>query len=92
MHLSLADFHPVADGETPDTAVLQRAMDQIAAAGGGRLTLPAGRYRSGCLNLPSDFELHLEAGAVLIAVPVAVFYLALQKYFVSGLASGSTKG
>ncbi|HAH14229.1 MAG TPA: sugar ABC transporter permease, partial [Pantoea agglomerans] len=26
------------------------------------------------------------------AVPVAVFYLALQKYFVSGLASGSTKG
>jgi arabinogalactan oligomer/maltooligosaccharide transport system permease protein len=29
---------------------------------------------------------------VLIAVPVAVFYLALQKYFVSGLASGSTKG
>lgn len=40
MHLSLADFHPVADGETPDTAVLQRAMDQIAAAGGGRLTLP----------------------------------------------------
>ncbi|MGK3143871.1 glycoside hydrolase family 28 protein [Pantoea sp. C2G6] len=67
MHLSLADFHPAADGETLDTLVLQRAIDQIAAAGGGRLTLPAGRYRSGCLNLPSDFELHLEAGAVLIA-------------------------
>lgn len=67
MHLSLADFHPAADGETLDTAVLQRAIDQIAAAGGGRLTLPAGRYRSGCLNLPSHFELHLEAGAVLLA-------------------------
>ena len=53
MHLSLADFHPAADGETLDTAVLQRAIDQIAAAGGGRLTLPAGRYRSGCLNLPA---------------------------------------
>lgn len=67
MNLSLADFHPAADGETLDTAVLQYAIDQIAAAGGGRLTVPAGRYRSGCLNLPSDFELHLEAGAVLIA-------------------------
>ncbi|MCJ7924526.1 MAG: glycosyl hydrolase family 28 protein [Pantoea vagans] len=78
MHLSLADFHPVADGETPDTAVLQRAMDQIAAAGGGRLTLPAGRYRSGCLNLPSDFELHLEAGAVLIASPRLADYQAVQ--------------
>lgn len=31
------------------------------------------------------------AGAVLIAVPVAILYLALQKYFVSGLTSGSTK-
>ena len=30
--------------------------------------------------------------AVLIAVPVAILYLALQKYFVSGLTSGSTKG
>lgn len=78
MHLSLADFHPVADGETPDTAMLQRAMDQIAAAGGGRLTLPAGRYRSGCLNLPSDFELHLEAGAVLIASPRLADYQAVQ--------------
>ncbi|MCW0975838.1 MULTISPECIES: glycoside hydrolase family 28 protein [Pantoea] len=78
MHLSLADFHPVADGETPDTAVLQRAMDQIAAAGGGRLTLPAGRYRSGCLNLPSDFELHLEAGAVLIASQRLADYQAVQ--------------
>lgn len=67
MHLSLGDFHPVADGETPDTRILQQAIDQIAAAGGGRLTLPPGRYRSGCLNLPSDFELHLEAGAVLVA-------------------------
>jgi len=78
MHLSLADFHPAADGETPDTVVLQRALDQIAAAGGGRLTLPAGRYRSGCLNLPSDIELHLDAGAVLIASQQLADYQAVQ--------------
>ena len=34
----------------------------------------------------------LAAGAVLIAVPVAILYLALQKYFVSGLTSGGVKG
>jgi len=78
MHLSLADFHPAADGETLDTAVLQRAIDQIGAAGGGRLTLPAGRYRSGCLNLPSNFELHLEAGAVLLASQRPEDYQRLQ--------------
>lgn len=32
------------------------------------------------------------AGAVLIAVPVAILYLSLQKYFVSGLTAGGTKG
>jgi hypothetical protein len=31
------------------------------------------------------------AGAVLIAVPVAILYLALQKYFVSGLTSAVLK-
>lgn len=31
------------------------------------------------------------AGAVLIAVPVAILYLSLQKYFVSGLTAGGTK-
>ena len=67
MHLSLADFHPAADGETLDTAALQRALDQLAAHGGGRLTVPPGRYRSGTLILSSDSELHLEAGAVLLA-------------------------
>ncbi|WP_376748412.1 hypothetical protein [Pantoea septica] len=44
MHLFLADFHPAADGETLDTAVLQHAIDQIAAAGGGRA--PTGRASS----------------------------------------------
>lgn len=58
--------------------MLQRALDQIAAAGGGRLTLPAGRYRSGCLNLPSDIELHLDAGAVLIASQQLADYQAVQ--------------
>ncbi|WP_440898121.1 sugar ABC transporter permease [Amphibacillus sp. Q70] len=32
------------------------------------------------------------AGAILIAVPIATVYLFLQKYLISGLASGATKG
>ncbi len=32
------------------------------------------------------------AGAVLIAVPIAAVYLALQRYFISGLTAGGTKG
>ncbi|WP_416151842.1 sugar ABC transporter permease [Salipaludibacillus sp. HK11] len=32
------------------------------------------------------------AGAILIAVPIAAVYLFLQRYLISGLASGATKG
>nr|WP_067842895.1 sugar ABC transporter permease [Amphibacillus sediminis] len=32
------------------------------------------------------------AGAILIAIPIATVYLFLQKYLISGLASGATKG
>lgn len=67
MYLSLADFSPAANGETLDTPVFQRALDQLAAAGGGRLSVPPGRYRCGTLILSSDTDLHLEAGAVLLA-------------------------
>lgn len=67
MHLSLADFHPVADGETLDTACFQRALDQLAQQGGGTLTVPPGRYRLGTLTLGSHLNLHLAAGATLLA-------------------------
>lgn len=32
------------------------------------------------------------AGAVLISVPVALLFLWLQKFFVSGLTAGGSKG
>lgn len=32
------------------------------------------------------------AGAVLIAIPIAVIFLSFQRYFVSGLTAGGTKG
>ncbi|MCA0971493.1 sugar ABC transporter permease [Halobacillus litoralis] len=32
------------------------------------------------------------AGAVLIAIPISIMFLSLQKYFVSGLTAGGTKG
>jgi len=56
-----------------------------------QFTLPIGLYNLVSQKMGASYTTYA-AGAVLIAVPVAVFYLALQKYFVSGLASGSTKG
>ncbi len=53
------------DGQTLNTAAIQAAVDACAAAGGGRVVVPAGTFVSGPIFLRSDIEFHLGAGAVL---------------------------
>lgn len=48
-----------------DGAAIQRAIDEAAASGGGRVSVPAGVYQSGSLRLRSGVDLHLEKGAVI---------------------------
>lgn len=60
------EYGAVGDGKTKDTAALQRAIDACAAAGGGRVLLPAGTYLSGTLYLKSEVDFHLSAGATLL--------------------------
>lgn len=54
-------------------------------------TLPIGLY-----NLVSDpmgaSYTTFAAGALLIALPVTILFLVVQKQFVSGLTQGGTKG
>ena len=45
--------------------IIQRAIDEQAAQGGGRVAIPAGEFVTGSLVLRSNIELHLEAGSVL---------------------------
>lgn len=57
------------DGTTLDTAALQAAIDACHRAGGGRVYLHGGTFRSGTLRLRSHVILHVEAGATLSASP-----------------------
>ena len=54
-------------------------------------TLALGLYNFVNAQFSNNFS-RFAAGAVLIAVPIATVYLILQKYLISGLASGATKG
>ncbi|MEX2606853.1 MAG: glycosyl hydrolase family 28 protein [Kiritimatiellia bacterium] len=65
MEFSLLDFGAKGDGQTDDTASIQRALDACSEAGGGRVRVPAGVYMTVSLELKSYTELHLEPGAVL---------------------------
>lgn len=56
-----------------------------------KYTLAVGLYNFVTEKYSSNFTV-FTAGAILIAVPIAAIYLFLQKYFISGLAAGGTKG
>ena len=61
---SILEYGAVADGATNNAVAIQRGINTISAAGGGRLTIPAGTFLSGSIELKAGVELHLERGAV----------------------------
>lgn len=54
-------------------------------------TLAVGLYQMIAKQFGNEFTL-FAAGAVLIAVPISILFLMLQKYFVTGLTAGGIKG
>lgn len=56
-----------------------------------QFTLAVGLYDLVAKQFGNSFTT-FAAGAVLVAVPIAILFLMFQKYFVSGLTAGGTKG
>ncbi|MCW3849428.1 glycoside hydrolase family 28 protein [Sphingomonas sp. LB-2] len=54
------------DGTTLNTAAIARAIEACAAAGGGRVVVPAGRFLTGAVHLKSNVNLHLAEGSNLL--------------------------
>ena len=61
------------DGQTLDTAAINRAIAAASAAGGGTVRFPAGTYLSFSIRLKSNLTLHLDAGATLLAATPSIF-------------------
>jgi polygalacturonase len=64
---NIKDYGAVSDGKTLDSPAINRAIDAAAAAGGGTVFFPAGRYLSGSIHLKSNITLYLEQGAIIEA-------------------------
>ena len=68
MTYDITDFGAVPDGVTVNTRAVNRAIEECARNGGGRVVIPAGGvFVSGTVWLKSRVELYLEHGAVLRA-------------------------
>jgi polygalacturonase len=63
---NVLDYGAVPDGRTKNTAAFAKAVAACAAAGGGTLVVPPGKYLTGSIQLESNLTLQLEAGAELL--------------------------
>ena len=67
MNIAIDQRGAIGDAATLNSGAIQGAIDEVSAAGGGRVTIPAGTFLSGSLQLKAGVELHLAEGAVLLA-------------------------
>lgn len=67
--VSILDFGAVGDGQTLNTAAIQKAIDAVAATGGGTCFVPPGCYLTGTVFLKDNATLELAPGARLLGSP-----------------------
>lgn len=82
------DYNVVSYGAQADTTVLstraiQQAIDACSQAGGGRVVVPAGIYKTGTVVLKSNVHLFLEQGATLYGSTDLNDYIPMKSDYVS---------
>lgn len=72
---NVVEFGAKGNGKTNDAAAIQKTIDACSASGGGQVVIPTGHvFLSGPFELRSFVELHIEAGAKLLASPDEKLY------------------
>jgi len=59
-------FGAVPDGTTDCSDAIRKAITACHSAGGGHVTIPAGRFATGAIHLRSRVNLHVSEGATLL--------------------------
>lgn len=62
---NVKSYGAAGDGATDNTTAFARAIGACNAAGGGMVEVPSGTYVCGAIELKSDVNFHLDAGAVI---------------------------
>jgi len=63
---NILDYGVRPDGKSLSTKAIQRAVDEVSAAGGGVVRAPAGTFLVAGLELKTGVTLHLDAGCTLL--------------------------
>lgn len=68
-NVSITDFGGVGDGLALNTDAFRKAINSLSKQGGGRLTIPAGVWLTGPIQLKDNIELHLDKNAIIFFSP-----------------------
>jgi len=63
---NIKDFGAVPDGKTSNSNAFATAIKTCAAAGGGKVVVPGGKYLTGPIHLENNVNLHLENAAEIL--------------------------
>lgn len=63
--VDVRDYGAVGDGLTLSTEAIQRAIDDVAAKGGGHVVVPAGIWLVTSIELKNCIDLHLDGNALI---------------------------
>jgi polygalacturonase len=87
---NVTNYGVVGDGKTMNTAAIQKTIDAAAAAGGGTVLVPAGKFLTKPFTLANSINLHLAKGAViLISDDMTSYPVVSARYQDSITASGA---
>ncbi len=62
----IQDFGAIGDGQALNTQAIQSAIDAAHAAGGGKVVVGDGVFKTGTIEMKSYVELHIESNATLL--------------------------
>ncbi len=74
MDIQIKDLGAVGDGKYKNTQIIQLAIDQCAASGGGRVIVSGGTYMTGTVTMKSNVTLHIAADGILLGSPDCADY------------------
>ena len=69
---NVRDYGAKGDGKALDSPAINAAIEAAVSNGGGQVLLPAGTYLCGSIRLKSNIDLHLAAGAKILAAPASM--------------------
>jgi len=71
----LTDFGAIGDGVADCTEAFAKAIRACSTAGGGRILVPGGTFRTGPIHIRSHIDLHVTTDATIAFIPEPERYL-----------------